>query len=217
MFSKLSTKALVWLVIVSSGFAVCFPFRPAAHIDGRLMLFFFQYVCFGWCYLLGFLYARIKTMIDPFLPKYVIPTLFLGLLLGFAALAPDLFILHCCSDVDPIPDTHAIVLMGSSARSFQKLLFLVPAIVLTNKFSKCRIRVLDWLATCSFTMYFTHQLFVKDFVVVQDWLFVHCGGGQLAQCGLRLLVTVLFISFNLLLAMFLKKMFGRYSRCIIGS
>lgn len=214
---KLSTSYLVLMLVISFAASLCFPFRAEAHLGVGIHSLISPYLYFAWSYLLGFVYARQKQKVDAELHRYVLPSLAFGILLGIASLAPELFVVVCKTDVDYSLAERTVVLTGPLARSLQKLFFLVPMVVMANKLSNRRIPVLDCLAKYSFTMYFTHQLFVNDFVVVLDWLLAHCMFGRLAQCGLRLLVTVLFISFNLLLAMFLKKMFGRYSRCIIGS
>lgn len=211
------TSELAWLFLVSFSFAVCLPFRPSSHFDGNPAMAFFQYVYFVWSYLLGFLYARLKPRIDPFLESYAVPALGFGILLGLGLLAPEAFTIVCASEIDPNDALRETVLGGPLARSFQKLFFLVPAIVLANRFSGKRIAVLDWLATCSFSMYFSHHFFVSDFVRLQDRLFSLVQPNAFGKALLQMVVTILFVAFNLVLAMVLKKSFGRYSRRFIGA
>ena len=212
-----NTSELAWLFLVSFSFAVCLPFRPSSHFDGNPAMAFFQYVYFVWSYLLGFLYARLKPRIDPFLESYAVPALGFGILLGLGLFAPEAFAIDCPSEIDPNDALRETVLGGSLARSFQKLFFLVPAIVLANRFSGKRIAVLDWLATCSFSMYFSHHFFVSDFVRLQDRLFSLVQPNAFGKTLLQMVVTILFVAFNLVLAMVLKKAFGRHSRRFIGS
>ena len=146
------TSKLAWLFLISFSFAVCLPFRPSSHFDGNPVMAFFQYVYFVWSYLLGFLYARLKPRIDPYLKSYAVPFLGFGILLGLGLLEPEAFAIVCPSEIDPNDALRETVLGGPLARSVQKLFFLVPAVVLATRFSGKRIAVLDWLATCSFSM-----------------------------------------------------------------
>ena len=212
-----NTSELAWLFVVSFSFAVCLPFRPSTHLDGDPATAFLQYVYFAWSYLLGFLYARLKPRIDPFLESYAVPFLGFGILLGLGLSAPEAFEIECPSEIDSANATQSIVLGGSLARSFQKLFFLVPAVALANRFSGKRIALLDWLATSSFSMYFSHHFFVSDFVRLQDRLFSFVQPGAFGATFLQMAVTVLFVAFNLVLAMVLRKVLGRYSRRIVGS
>ena len=214
---KLKTSELVWLFVVSVSFAICYPFRPSSHFDGNPAMVFFQYAYFSWSYLLGLLYARLKPKIDPYLQSYAIPAFGFGMLLGLGLLAPEKFAIVCPSEIDPNDALRETVLSGPLARSFQKLFFIVPAVVLAIRFTGKRIAVLDWLATYSFTMYFSHLLFLSDFVRLQDWLFSLVQPNAFGKTFLQIVVTVLFVAFNLLLAMCLKKVFGRHSRFFVGS
>ncbi len=214
---RLKTSELVWLFVVSFSFAVCLPFRPSSHFDGDPAMVFFRYVYFVWSYLLGFLYARLKPRIDPYLKSYAVPFLGFGILLGLGLLEPEAFAIVCPSEIDPNDALRETVLGGPLARSVQKLFFLVPAVVLANRFSGKRIAVLDWLATCSFSMYFSHHFFVSDFVRLKDRLFSLVQPNAFGKTFLQIVVTVLFVAFNLVLAMVLKKAFGRHSRRFIGS
>ncbi len=215
--TRIGNPDLVRVSFVAFALAICIPVRSSSHLDGNLVPFAMQYSCFAWSYLFGFLYSRFKSSIDRQLSGYVGPALLLGILLGLQFLQPEWFLFAYRSFDAPVPYTRSFVLGGSLAQSLQKLCFLVPAVVLANRFSEKRVAVLDWLATHSFTLYFTHHFFVQDFSRMQNWLFIVTAPGPIGRMVFRLLLFAVFVAFNLILAMGLKKAFGRYSRCFIGS
>ena len=215
--SRVRNSEMVRLSALLFFLAICIPVRPVLPIENGLAPLSLQYTYFAWSYLFGFLYARFKERIDDRLSGYVGAAVVLGLLLGVQAITPDCFTFGYPSFDSPEPATGSFILGGSLAQSIQKLFFLVPAVALTNRLSQKRIPVLDWLATYSFTMYFSHHFFVQDFVRLQDRLFVLTGPGAFGRTILRLMLSILFIAFNLALAMALKKLLGRRSRCLIGT
>lgn len=213
----LSNSDLIRLFILSFALAICLPVRPVIPIENNLASLVMQYTYFAWSYLLGFLYARFKKQIDSHLNEYCGISLILGLLLGLQTMLPDYFTFGYPSSDALEPHTKSFVLAGSLAQSIQKLFFLVPSIALANRLSDKRISVLDWLATYSFTLYFSHHFFVQDFVQLQERLFTALKPGPLGVLPIQLVLSVLFIAFNLILAMALKRLFGRWSRWFIGS
>jgi len=214
LLTRIGDARMLHVFLIFFALAICIPIRPWSE---EFVPYVLRYSYFGWSFFLGFLYARFKRRIDPFLNLYVGPALVLGILLGLRLLQPDWFTFGYPSYDFPEPDSIAFILGGSLAQSLQKLFFLVPAVSLANHFSRKHIVVLDWLATYSFSLYFTHHFFVQDFVRLQKWLFTVLEPGPLVILPLQLGLSVLFIAFNLVLAMVLKKLFGRWSRRFIGA
>lgn len=214
---RLNNRGLILLFFAFVSLAACIPVRPDARIDGDPVSFVLQYTCFGWSYLLGFVYARFKSKIDPYLNGFAIPSLAFGVLLGFRTLHPEWFVLSCISSDALKPFSSIFVLGGWPAQALQKLFFLVPVIVLSNRFSGKRMALLDCLAKCSFTMYFAHYFFVTDFVRLYRMILPEFSSGPILRgvviCG----VSLLFVMFNLFLSMILKRLFGRWSRRFVGS
>lgn len=214
---KLSDLGILLLFVSFVSLAVCIPVRPDARINGDLVSFALQYSCFGWSYLLGFVYARFKSAIDPPLKAFAIPSIVFGTILGIGSLRPEWFSLSCPSSDAPEAFSTIFVLKGWPAQAVQKLFFLVSAVVVANRLSKKRIAVLDWLATYSFTMYFTHYFFVADFIRLYKWILSGHNPGFILRGTIVIGISFLFVSFNLLLGMGLKRALGRYSRRIVGS
>ena len=212
--TRIGDARMLHVFLVSFALAVCIPIRPWSE---EFIPYVLRYSYFGWSYFLGFLYARFKGRIDPFLNLYVGPALVLGILLGLRLQQPDWFIFGYPSYDSPEPDSIAFILGGSLAQSLQKLFFLVPAVALSNRLTRKRIPILDWLATYSFTLYFTHHFFVQDFVRLQNSLFTVLEPGPIGILPIQLGLSALFIAFNLVLAMALKGLFGRWSRRFIGA
>ena len=205
---------LIRVFLISFALSICLPVRSWDEAFVPLAL---RYSYFAWSYFLGFLYARFKAWIDPHLSSYTGPALVLGLLLGLRLLQPDWFVFGYPSYDSPDVSSIVFVLGGSLARALQKLFFLVPAVALANRLANRRILVLDWLATHSFTLYFSHHFFVQDFIWLQERIIALLNPGPIAILPLQFGLSILFIAFNLTLALFLKKLFGRYSRYFVGS
>lgn len=199
--TRVSDRTLAWLTLVFFFLAVCFPHRPPSHLTWSLSKLLYRFAYFGWGYLIGFAYARWKDRIDPHLRAYVLPALLLGLALGIgkASWMPD----H--------------VLRGSFAWSLQKLFFLVPVLCVANWLRSTRVAILDWLATYSFTLFFLHYFFVRDYAVLQDALFARVHPGSFGEVCIRIGLAAAFVGQNLLLAVLLKKASGRWSRSVIGA
>ena len=212
--TRIRDARMLHVFLVSFALSICLPIRSW---NEEFVPYVLRYSYFGWSYFLGFLYARFKKRIDPYLNLYVGPALVLGFLLGLRLQQPNWFTFGYPSYDSPEPDSIAFVLGGSLAQSLQKLFFLVPAIALSNRLARKRIPVLDWLATYSFTLYFTHHFFVQDFVQLQKWISGLVVPGPIGLLILQALLSVLFIAFNLILAMALKRLFGQRSRWFIGS
>ena len=215
--SRIRDSEMVRLSALFFFFAVCIPVRPVLPIENALAPLLMQYTYYAWSYLFGFLYARFKERVDAHLSGFVGAAIVLGLLLGLQAITPDCFTFGYPSFDSPEPATGSFVLGGALAQSLQKLFFLVPAVALANRLARKRISILDWLATYSFTLYFTHHFFVQDFVRFQTWTFKLIQPGTVGQTAIRLVVSALFIAFNLFFAVVLKRLIGRHSRCIIGA
>ena len=159
-----------------------------------------------WAYFFGFAYARWKKQIDPFLGAYAIPALLMGVVLGL-----------CMMSGKKAQWLPPYFLSGSFAMSFQKFLFLVPILYVANKVRSTKIALFDMLATYSFTLFFLHYFFVKDYVLLQRAAFSHLGGNTLLESVVLFGLALAFVGQNLLLSILLKKACGRWSRSFIGS
>ncbi len=204
--TRVGNPFLVWLALVSFFLAVCFPYRPASHLTWDISSSLYRFVYFSWAYFFGFAYARWKKQIDPFLGAYAVPALLMATIIGLCMLygkkawwLPSYF------------------LSGPFALSFQKFLFLIPILYLADKVRSSRIALFDMLATYSFTLFFLHYFFIKDYVILQRTIFSHIGDSSLLQLCVRIGLAVLFVGQNLLLSILLKKACGRWSRSFIGS
>ncbi len=204
--TRSSNRTLAWLSVVSFVLAVSFPHRPPSHLVWSIPHFLYRMVYFTWAYLLGFAYARWKRQIDPHLGAYVAPTLLTGMALGVCALAPETAFWR--------PE---YVLADSFAWSFQKLLFLVPVLYVANRIRSTRIALFDMLATYSFTLFFLHHFFIRDYAVLQKLVFLHIGPAPVLRLCVRVVLAAIFIGQNLVLSILLKKACGRWSRSFIGS
>ena len=166
----------------------------------------YRYAHFAWCYLVGFVYARWKSRIDPHLRAYLVPALVLGIVLGLRAVDPCVF---------GKPPPH--ILSGPLARSLQKFLFLVPVLFVANRLKSTRLAFFDALATYSFTLFFLHYFFVHDYINLQAWIVSAVNPGPFAQGCIRVALAGVFVAQNLLLAILLNKATGRWSRPLTGS
>ncbi len=204
--TRVRHHTLVWLSVVSFSAALCFPWRPPSHLTWDLSRLLYRLAYFSWGYLFGFAYARWKDEIDPHLHAYVAPALFFGLVLG-------LFPLVSAGTV--WMPTH--VLSGSFAWTLQKLFFLVPVLWIANRIRSIRIAPFDWLATYSFTLFFLHYFFIKDYILLQSSIFTAINPSPLLRACVHLGLAALFVAQNLLLAVLLKKATGRWSRSFVGA
>ena len=204
--TRTSNRTLTWLSIVSFALAICFPFRPPTVPTWSVPFFLYRFVYFIWAYFFGFAYARWKEHIDPDLGAYAVPALLMGTVLGI-----------CMMSSGKVAWLPSHFLSGSFALTFQKLLFLVPILYVANKIRTCRIALFDMLATYSFTLFFLHYFFVKDFVVLQRAIFAHVESGSFLQLCVRIGLGVGFVALNLVLSILLKTACGRWSRSFVGS
>ena len=204
--TRTGNRTLVWLSLVSFALAICFPFRPPTVPSWNLTFFLYRFVYFMWAYFFGFAYARWKKQIDPFLGAYAIPALLMGVVLGL-----------CMMSGKKAQWLPPYFLSGSFAMSFQKFLFLVPILYIANKVRSTKIALFDMLATYSFTLFFLHYFFVKDYVLLQRAAFSHLGGNTLLESVVLFGLALAFVGQNLLLSILLKKACGRWSRSFIGS
>ena len=202
--TRIGNRTLLWLLVVSFFAAVCFPGRPLGNLTWNPVVSLYRYVYFTWAYLLGFAYARWKDRIDPHLGAYAIPALLLGTLLGFRTMFPA----GLYSD---------FILSGSFAWSVQKLFFLVPVLWIANRVRSVRIPLFDWLATYSFTLFFLHHFFIQDYIGLMARMSGTLGAGTLVQTAVHIALAVVFVAQNLLLAVILKQVSGRWSRQFIGA
>lgn len=196
--TRLSLPALVWCTIVAFFASLVFPSRYGSFLSFNIVVSGSKFTFFTVYYLIGFLYARLKEQIDPYLKTYVIPALLFALILGIHSLRPGLF---------PMP-----VLKTDTFKTLQKLFFLIPVLFVAGLLKHRRVRVLDAFAEYSFTLFFLHYFFVQDYVALQHRL-----AGQIPRSILAPVLIVLFIGQNLVLSVLLKKAFGRWSRSLIGS
>ena len=202
--TRIGNRTLLWLLVVSFFVAVCFPYRPMGNLTWNPVVSLYRYVYFTWAYLLGFAYARWKALIDPHLRAYAIPALLLGTLLGLRTMFPAV----------PYSD---FILSGAFAWSVQKLFFLVPVLWIANRVRSVRIPLFDWLATYSFALFFLHHFFIQDYVGLMARVSGTLGAGTSVQTAVHIALTVAFMAQNLLLAVMLKQVCGRWSRQFIGA
>lgn len=197
--TRLRFSSLAWLTGVFAAIAVVFPER---RIPGSstfsVSAVLIHYSFFTVYYLIGFVYARRKDEIDRHLKSWVVPATLLGLVLGFGHLFPGLFGL-------PILETE-------SRTSFQKLFFLVPVLLVAGSLKRRKIAILDLFAEYSFALFFLHYLFIEDFVALQTRF-----RPALPAWILDPVLIIAYLAFNLILAMCIKKAFGRWSRSVIGA
>lgn len=201
--TRIRTSRLVWLTVVAFFAAICFPSRPKSHLVWEFTPTALRYVFFLWTYLIGFLYARLKDRIDPYLKSYAIPALLLALVLAIVAIFPKALKFY--------------ILSSSFRTSLQKFLFLIPALVLLIRLRNRKIWLFDALAKYSFTLFFTHDFFLRDFFQLNGRILAALHPTVLGIWLISLVLAAAFVGLNLLLAMLLKACLGRHSRYFIGA
>lgn len=142
-------------------------------------------------YLLGFVYAREKERCDRLITRFI-PAI------GFAALA-----LYGVIHLMPlVPYTDFII-------SLQRLMMIGVAIWGLNKLKDLRSAFLDRLATTSFTLYFTHDIFFHGALklVPSAW----------RNGYVETLVFIVAVPLLVLIADRMRTLLGKYSRPLIGS
>jgi hypothetical protein len=191
-------RRVVWLTVIAFGFSIVFPSRETPHLAYNLRIVFAKYTYFSCYYFLGFVYARLKDKIDPYLKSYAIPALFLAFVLGIEKMHPGFF--------------HIPVLKLEVFKSLQKGLFLVPVLIAADWLKHRKIRILDMFAELSFTLFFIHFFFIQDFINLKAAM-----SGRLPEWILFPSLLVMFYAQCLVLSAILKKALGRWSRPFIGA
>lgn len=145
-------------------------------------------------YLLGFIYARFRTLSDKLISRLIIPIAVMAILLYVAIAFPQM----------NFAAIHEDLLV-----SLQRLTMIALTLWLLRKLPNRRIAALDYLASVSFSLFFTHDIFFHGLLAI-------------IPNGLRngYFDTVTFaVGSAILTALCLgaKKLLGRFSRPLIGS
>ena len=201
---RLTDRRLVWLTFFSFVSVLILPYRGGFSFDLSTGAAYFKFSYFLSSYLIGFVYARKKDLLDRYLADYAIPATVFALLMGVLILNGGFFA--------------KVRLPNDGLILFQKILFVIPVLVVAGWVRNRKIALLDMLAKYSFTLFFLHYFFIGDCQRIQTALHQQgwCRGDApaiIADYGL----IVLFFAFLLGLSVLLKTALGRNSRSFIGS
>ena len=112
----------------------------------------------------------------------------------------------------------------SFLQAIQKYCFIIVLVPLLELCKHKKNILLDKLAVFSFSIFFLHLIFYLDLTILLDIFtsrFVFLAeskfSGTLCYNIFALLLGTVFLMMVLVLSMMLKKVFGKYSRYIIGS
>lgn len=191
---RLRNEHLNYLLVVSVIVAVIFPTR--GHLFSlKWPNFFYLYSYFTCYYLLGFVYARQREVVDIWLGRHI--WIFVA-----TAIVISIWLVH--------PEMLGLRMVDSClARGVQKLAMIGIVLVLLKKFSDKKLAILDVMAKSSFTYFFVHSFFIQDFVNLKN---VARGG-----VFVDIMLVTGYISLLVAIGSLLRKAFGRYSRYFIGS
>lgn len=190
---RLATPMLVGVTLLAGGVMVCFPVRGTVYPLAWPNTFYL-YSYFTVFYLIGFVYARCKTSVDPYLRKYVCLSLLFAITLAVALYFPGVGGLKLVST--------------DLAVALQRFSTMLVVIVALQKIKDKRIAILDAFAKYSFTLFFIHMFFIQDFL-------------DIALRFRGIVWELVFIPAYLLLLLgisaLLKMALGKSSRMFIGS
>lgn len=198
---RLNNYVIVMVTIVAAVVAVIFPERGRLFsIEYPNCLYLYTY--FMIYYLLGFVYARFKDMIDPWLKKYFWIMLITGLIIAVWKHWPEALKLT--------------MVHGDLALGVQKVAFTGVALVLLMKIKDRKIALLDTMAKYSFTYYFLHCLFIQDYINLQTKIagIIEC---DMVMPVVNLGLTLMYVAELVIVGCLLKSALGKYSRMFIGS
>lgn len=209
-FLFLASPFLVRLKTSKLVAATLFAFLAAAIFPKRTITFYLiypdflnLYIYFTWVYLLGFLYARFKSVVDPFLARYVVIFGAFGLLLGAALYFPGFLGFELCH--------------RDFAIALEKISFGVVVIVLFNRLKDRKVFILDKLASYSFTLFFAHTILIPDLVRVRDAFAATPWANGVTLPLMEVALALAFLGLLTAGAAALKALTGKYSRNLIGS
>ena len=196
-------RTLVWISALAFALMLVFPSRGGWKITPEAKTILCKFTYFSFYYLAGFLFARFRRLLEPHLKAYAPPALLLGAFLGLTILFPKWF--------------GPYVVRGGQLMSIQKLFFLVPLLWAATRCRSRPMPLLGAFADYSFAVFFIHHFFIRDFVLLRDALLRAAGGIPCAGPAANVSAILLFVAFNLVLAMLLKRATGRWSRMLTGA
>lgn len=195
---RLNDRRLLAAFLLALTAFFVFPFRPVGFmLAWPDTLYLYSY--FTVFYLSGFVYCRFRPRIDPALKAGV---------WWFAALAALVTALIACQALTGFKMATYDLLMG-----LQKF-FLIAVLLVGVSRLKPHIWLLDRLAKYSFALYFMHFDVFEQFGPIRR---AFLAAAPLPQWLADALVFLALSAVVLLAAMALKKLFGRFSRPLLGA
>jgi surface polysaccharide O-acyltransferase-like enzyme len=103
---------------------------------------------------------------------------------------------------------------GIDLMIIQKILLCLFFMIFLNRFENYKLRFLEIIAANSFGVYFTHGIIISFFTTIKKKLdFSFTSNSFITYC----LVTILIFFISIIATLFVKRLFPKYSRYLIGS
>ena len=187
---------------ISAFMFVVFPFRPGTAFNLSWPYTFYLYSYFSVFYVLGFVYCRFKDPVDRWINSRLNLLLFVGGGIVSAILLwdPNVLGVSCFSRG----------LVVGAQRSCVLAVFLI----LLGHLRTRKIRLLDWLAQYSFTLYFIHFGLFARTGRFHDVLISYI---PLPVIAADCVVFCIYLAGMLFSAMVFKNVLGRHSRMLLGT
>lgn len=199
---KTSNKQLVAISIISAIMAILFPCRGYPFLIS-IPTFPNLFTYFTFSYVFGFIYARFRSNIDEMIKRLFPFFILVVLSVGLWRLHPG----FC----------HLEMVHSDLASNVQKLSLVCIALIVFSLIKGKHVKILDDLATYSFTLFFIHRLFFADFGIVRSLVFRVFTPGVAASFLIDIALYLIYIYALLVISKIHKMVIGVSSRSIIGS
>jgi len=195
-FSELDIKPSL-IILILSFFVSMLVLRSEYNLNVFQSLAYYHFF-----YLAGILFSKYYQFVSQWLVKN-----FYWLLLLF--ISADILMAYCHSSLDMQADADSVITLRRFIAPFKFLEFLV-LYSFFERFPAANTKPLSWFADMSFAVYFIHPIVIA--AIKEHW--VHL---DLMLPWLKFwLSCLLVITICMLMAFFLKKMFGDRTRLFVG-